>query len=109
MQRPTKAHIAAFKRVANETLVRMGASKTLDCAWYEWSIQTSAGLLNINVYDTWLACRFDDVAAANRVLPGCVNKFSGKWNHHFTYEELRTIKPEDLLGGFERQVKKLQG
>lgn len=55
----------------------------------DWRIQTKAGPLKVIAYGDWIACRFDDPQKAAVVLAevglGLVrlNRFSGKWNHHF--------------------------
>lgn len=48
-------------------------------------ISTKAGPLAVNIYDDWLACRFEDDMEKVKeiVLDNRLNKFSGKWNWHF--------------------------
>lgn len=56
----------------------------------EFSIRTTCGVLHISPYDTWIACCFDDVAAAKQHFPPVfglghdrLNPYSGKWNWHY--------------------------
>lgn len=50
-----------------------------------WQLHTLAGVLRLQPYDNWLACRFDDVEAAKQhAYFGHLNPYSGKWNWHFT-------------------------
>jgi hypothetical protein len=58
---------------------------------YNYSIDTRAGRLLVSVHpntDTstgaWVATRFDDAECAVKLLGDyCVNRHTGKWNHHF--------------------------
>lgn len=51
---------------------------------YPWQLQSVAGVLRLHPYDNWLACRFEDVAAAKALVGhGQLNPYSGKWNWHF--------------------------
>ena len=89
---PTKKQAAAYFAAACEIL-----DKCCSFAKYpakgeaEYKINTVAGSLRVTVYDDWLACRFDNVAAAKAALPeyaglgqryARLNPFSGKWNWH---------------------------
>lgn len=48
-------------------------------------LDTIAGPLNCSVQDDWLACNFDEVGKAVKMITnGEVNRFSGKWNWMFT-------------------------
>lgn len=93
MARETKADRAwkaAFQVAAKEFLKDVGAVAAPGgfSNGFECELQTRAGRLKITLYDTWFACRFDDVEEAKRILWGSdpnrtLNPFSGKWNHHF--------------------------
>lgn len=51
----------------------------------ELTLQTLAGPMRVHPYDTWMACRFEDVERAKKLSPaGSLNPFSGKWNWHYT-------------------------
>ena len=70
-----------FPVVVAANLRRLGA-RPAKC--YDWEIETIAGAMRVTPYDTWVACRFDDVdAAKQRVRFGTLNPWSGKWNWHF--------------------------
>lgn len=55
----------------------------------EWTVQTKAGPMGVTAYGDWIACRFDDRDKAAVVLVEAglglvrLNRFSGKWNHHY--------------------------
>ena len=46
-----------------------------------WTLESSFGPLHVSVYDNWVACRFEDVKRAAKVV-NC-NRNTGKWNFHF--------------------------
>lgn len=55
----------------------------------EYRIDTRGGMLRVSVYETWIACRFEDVARAWSIEPHRrtgvnMNPHSGKWNHHYS-------------------------
>ena len=68
-----------------EVLERRPPNEYSPVAVFRLSLLTTAGRLQITIYDIWLACRFDDVDAAVNVLPydDQLNPHSGKWNFHF--------------------------
>jgi hypothetical protein len=52
---------------------------------YGYQLDTIGGLLDIKPYADWVACRFDDVERANEQIHcGQLNRYSGKWNWHFS-------------------------
>lgn len=55
--------------------------------FYEFTIETTVGILELNIHDTWVAGRFvgDERPAVAR-LRGEVNPYSGKFNHHYSVE-----------------------
>jgi hypothetical protein len=60
------------------------------CNWNpKFRIESVAGPLHVMPMDDWLACRFEDVAAASKhfvihtIQQGRLNPFSGKWNWHW--------------------------
>jgi hypothetical protein len=55
-------------------------------SFYDYELDTPAGLLHLSVHDGWLATRFDDVAMGTKFTESCgrpSNPFSGKWNFHY--------------------------
>ncbi|MDY0166632.1 MAG: hypothetical protein RBS80_08820 [Thermoguttaceae bacterium] len=55
-------------------------------SFYDYELDTPAGLLNVSVHDNWVATRFDDVAmgrAFSEAYDRACNPYSGKWNFHF--------------------------
>jgi len=55
-------------------------------SFYDFELDTPAGLLNFSVHETWVATRFDDVAQGRAFTESCgssCNPYSGKWNFHF--------------------------
>ncbi len=70
-----------FPAVVAAGLRRLGARPAQS---YDWKLDTVAGPLPVTAYANWVACRFDDVEAAEqRVHFGTLNRWSGKWNWHF--------------------------
>jgi hypothetical protein len=54
---------------------------------WEYKLQTAAGPLRVQPRGNWIACRFEDVERARKVLPNVFqsrfNNHSGKWNFWF--------------------------
>jgi hypothetical protein len=70
-----------FAAAVTAGLKELGA---LEGGPYDWRIDTVGGLLDISPYDTWVACRFDDVERAILAVgKGGCNPNSGKWNWHY--------------------------
>lgn len=73
---------------------------------YELALETKAGRLLISASDDWVACCFDDVELAKKVLPTIaghqpeMNRYSGKWNFH-------GADGDDNLDSFVEAVKPL--
>jgi len=73
-----------FKAALNEFVVSKGARPG---QFYNYELDTPAGILHLSVYDDWIACRFDDVARGRVATEACgssCNPYSGKWNFHFS-------------------------
>lgn len=92
-----------FKEALVAMLLRLGARPSE--RFYDYVIDTRAGLLYLSAYDDWLAARFEDVEKARQVVKtGCLNRFSGKWNWHFVFAEEQDVEfleqqIRDLLPG----------
>lgn len=72
-----------FKAKCNAMLKLLGATPG---GLYEVTLPTVAGALYCVAHDDWLACKFDNVKLAKRLIEhGDLNIFSGKWN--WTYPE----------------------
>ncbi|MDY0170386.1 MAG: hypothetical protein RBS80_27825 [Thermoguttaceae bacterium] len=72
-----------FVEVVTEFFTRLGARPG---SFYDYALDTPAGMLHLSVYDTWVATRFDDVAMGRAFTASCgssCNPYSGKWNFHF--------------------------
>ncbi len=74
-------------------------------SFYDYALDTPAGILHVSVHETWVATRFADVALGQAFTASCgssCNPYSGKWNFHFP----SGIDPEravaDLRFWFER-------
>jgi hypothetical protein len=68
-------------------LLDIGARKVSESR-EEYKIETTIGELFISIYDNWVHCCFEDVAAARKHFGDhgfqCrLNPCSGKWNWHF--------------------------
>lgn len=81
-KKPTAKEMSAFRNQIEHVLEQAGAQRTPG-EGNDWKLHTKAGLLQITVYDGWVATRFDDVAAATKLIGSGINGYSGKWNHHF--------------------------
>jgi hypothetical protein len=72
-----------FKEALRAMLVRIGAQPSE--RYYDMVLETQAGPLWLAAYDDWLAARFESPEKAARVVTcGSLNRFSGKWNWHYT-------------------------
>lgn len=72
-----------FKEALHAMLIRIGAQPSE--RFYDLVLETQAGPLWLSAYDDWLAARFDSPEKAARVVIwGSLNRFSGKWNWHYT-------------------------
>jgi hypothetical protein len=68
--------------------------------FYDYEMDTPAGLLHLSVYDDWVATRFDDVkqaTTATKTIGRPCNPFSGKWNFHYFDGSVKSLKPEVVL------------
>jgi len=73
--------------------------------FYDYELDTPAGLLHITVYGNWVATRFDDVArgvAFTAAAGNPSNPHSGKWNHHFPEGTTPEAAMPELEFWFER-------
>lgn len=70
-----------------------------------YTLVTRAGALNVTAYDTWIACRFDDVEAAKKVArTGILNPFSGKYNFMYSADN----DPLACVADWVRHMRELQ-
>jgi len=91
-QRRLKAE-QRFNEAVTEFFTTLGARPG---SFYDFELGTPAGLLHVSVHDTWVATRFDDVAAGTKFTESCgrsSNPYSGKWNFHY----FDTLKPEVVI------------
>ena len=69
---------AKFKAAVTNYQSRLGARPG---RWYQFELDTPAGLLHVSVYDAWLATRFEDVKRGTEFTTACgraSNPYSGK-------------------------------
>ncbi len=72
--------------------------------FYDFEMDTPAGLLHMSVYDSWLAVRFDNVVKGKTFTATCgssSNPYSGKWNHHFSNGTAQSLHPDRVLPQLE--------
>ena len=93
---------AFFRRNVQEFIESVGAVNHNDGL----ILHTPIGLLNIHIYDCWIACRFEDVHAATVYTKGTSNRFSGKWNWHY-YDEPATLNNGLLIADFVHAIESL--
>lgn len=92
---PTKRRRQAgerFKQAVADYLASKGATTS---RFYDFEIETKAGTLFVSPHDNWIACRFENVEEAKRLLGNNprLNPFSGKWNFHYSDETIHTPAP----------------
>jgi hypothetical protein len=68
-------------------LVSVGAIPTPG-GFHDYGLETRAGRLSFSPHGWWLACWFEDIAAARALLSPAgsiaqLNPHTGKWNFHF--------------------------
>jgi hypothetical protein len=86
-----------FVTAVTEFILSLGAKSG---SFYDYELDTPAGLLHISVHETWLATRFDDVARGVAFTKTCgysSNPFSGKWNFHFGDGSAESLHPDRVL------------
>jgi len=74
---------------------------------YQYELSTPARLLQISVYGSWIATRFDDVELGRSFTGSCglaCNQHSGKWNFHYGPE---SFDPDQALADFRFQLDRL--
>lgn len=106
MQRISKrqqANRAYFRQQVERFLESLGAVRN-DLAGYPYNLPTRLGLLGVHPFDTWVACRWDDVPRALTAIgPERMSRYSGKWNHHyddsmFSNRQSAQLAVEDFCG-----------
>jgi predicted DNA-binding WGR domain protein len=74
-------------RLVHQHLLQCGAKVvdhgSLAGSAITFAVQTRAGTLHITPFGNWIACRFQDPAAASCLCNGHRNPHSGKWNFHY--------------------------
>jgi hypothetical protein len=93
---------AFFRHNVQEFLESVGAVKNNDGL----ILHTPIGLLNIWIYDCWIACRFEDQFAATIFTKGRSNRYSGKWNWHY-YNDPVTLNNGLVIGNFVHAIERL--
>jgi hypothetical protein len=86
-----------FKAAVTTYIVGLGACPG---RFYDYELDTPAGLLHVSPYETWLACRFEDVARGTAFTKTCgcsSNPCSGKWNFHFGDGTAASLDPDTVL------------
>ena len=100
-----KAH-ERFQSALTEYVVSKGAKPS---KFYDHELDTPAGLLRISVHDSWIATRFDDVAAGKLFTEShhvpC-NPYSGKWNFHFSNDPA-SLEPNAAIAHFGHYLDRL--
>ena len=92
-----------FRAALIEYIISKGARTG---RFYDFEMDTPAGLLHLSVYGNWIATRFDDVALGRRFCD--CNPFSGKWNFHFGFDgTVVSLDPEKAIAHFGSQLERL--
>lgn len=113
MRQPAKAKIAAALKKIHQSFANIGAVQVEqtgdDYADKFFTLDTKGGLLKLCASDyDFIHCRFEDVEAAKIALPvyldgSRLNRYSGKWNFHFSLETI-----DQALEQFEFEVSRIQ-
>lgn len=85
MARARKPKLDLTKPDLTEWALRIGATQLSDGLDDTFSVETVAGALRFTAMDSWIACRFSDVARARAHFGKgdlLLNPHSGKWNWH---------------------------
>ena len=92
-----------FKQSVADYLASKGATTS---RFYAFEIETKAGTLFVSPYEDWIACRFENVEEAKRLLGNSarLNPYSGKWNFHYSDEAIHTSAP---LNDFTMHLERL--
>ena len=88
---------AQFKAAVTTYLDSIGARPS---HFYELELDTPAGLLQLTVYDDWVAGRFEDVnlaAALTKTIGRSCNPYSGKWNFHYYDGTIASLNPDAVI------------
>lgn len=109
---PTHADLdAAFVAAVCDIIVATFGGVEIDAPpMQRFAVQTTAGRLEISPYPEFIACRFDDVERARRVVHvGRLNPHTGKWNfgqgelYGLTLAERPAVETR-VLGEFARAL-----
>jgi hypothetical protein len=93
---------AFFRHNVQEFIESVGAIRQNN----GYVLNTPIGLLHIWIYDNWIACRFENVAAAHIFTRGRSNRFSGKWNWHYS-SDVTTLNNGLIIGAFIHAIERL--
>ena len=103
-RRPSAKQLAKaqerFKAALTEYIISKGARPS---RFYDFGMDTPAGLLYVSVHDDWIATRFDDVGLGRQFTATCgrsYNPYSGKWNFHFFGETVASLDPDSAIAFF---------
>jgi hypothetical protein len=91
-----------FVEAVTEFVIGLGARPA---SFYDYEMDTPAGLLRVTVYETWVATRFDDVGLGRAFSESCgrsCNPYSGKWNFHYADSHPTEVVIADLRFWFDR-------
>ncbi len=86
-----------FKAAVTTYILSVGARPG---TFYDYVLETPAGLLHVTVYGDWVATRFDDVARGRAFTATCghsCNPYSGKWNFHYGDGTAGSLDPNRIL------------
>lgn len=110
-RRPTKKQLARaeerFKTALTEYVIGKGARLG---RFYDYELDTPAGLLHVSIYGNWIATRFDDVEAGKQFTERCgvpCNPYSGKWNFHFSTASVVSLDPATATAEFGYYLNRL--
>jgi len=98
-----------FQQRVVDALQSLGAVRTHE-RYLQYRLTTPAGLLNISIYENWIATCFDNVLLganfSNAYGKPC-NPYSGKWNWHYN-DAAKTLVSPHIIDDFLAAITALQ-
>ena len=100
-RRPSAKQLAKaeerFKNAVTTYFVGLGVRPG---RFYDYELDTPAGLLHISINGCWVATRFDDPKRGSVVTEAIgvrCNPYSGKWNHWYGLGTIDSLDPDTVI------------
>jgi hypothetical protein len=99
-RRITKRLLKAREKFIAAVTTYLESIGTRPGGFYDLELDTPAGLLNLSVYEDWVATRFEDVeraATITKAIGRPCNPYSGKWNFHYYDGTVESLNPDEVI------------